>query len=316
MKKVLIIIFLFVLAQDVFSQSFYSRRINRNWVATGGVGYARALGDLTNPGSYFDSKLNFEGGIQYRASDRVNIRTNLLFFQLSGSDDDIDPEQNTRSRGLSFVSNNVELSVGTSISLFPHMARYRQRKMINPYAFAGIGVLFFDPRAEIPDSINVPGTGSVALENAGKMVSLAKYNTERPNDYSQFAFVIPVGVGVKVKVADFLDVSAEVSNRITFTDYLDDVSGRNYADPELFDFTKQEDREAYGLSNPTGTTSNIRGNPDSNDYYMIVTLKAEFYLQGDLFDKLFGIGGKRFKTQSRRRSGLFNFNNGPRRRMP
>lgn len=315
MKKLVLLLLLFIITQDVFSQNFYSRRVNRKWVATGGIGYARSLSDLTNPGSYFDTKLNIEGGIQYRASSRLNIRTNLLLFQLSGDDSEIDPELNTRSRNLSFVSNNVELSATASYSLFEHMPRFRQRKAVNPYVFAGVGLLYFDPRAEIPSSVMIPGeTEPYILENAGEMVSLAKYDTERPNDYSRFAVVVPVGVGVKVKVSDFLDVSAEVSNRITFTDYLDDVSGRGYADPSLFDFTQQSEREAYALSNPSGTSSDVRGNPDRNDYYLIVNLKAEFYLRGDFLDKLFGIEGKKFNLKSGRRRGLFN--RGPARRTP
>ncbi len=317
MKRLLIIIFLISLAQDVLSQAFYSRRLNRKWVATGGIGYARSLGDLTNPGSYFDTKFNIEGGIQFRANERINLKANLLLFQLSGSDQEIDPELNTRSRGLSFVSNNAELSVGTTISLFPHSARFRQRKTLNPYVTAGIGLLYFNPRAEIPGVAYIPGEAApVPLANGGKMVSLRQYQTERPNSYSSFAFVIPVGVGVKVKVSDFLDISAEVSNRITFTDYLDDVSGRGYADPELFDFTQEREREAYALSNPTGTNSDTRGNPENNDFYLIANIKAEFYLRGDFLDGLFGINGKRLRfNKGRRGRGLFN-SRGPNRRQP
>ncbi len=317
MKKLLIIIFLVSIAQDVLSQTFYSRRLNRKWVATGGLGYARSLGDLTNPGSYFDTRFNIEGGLQYRANDRINIRANLLLFQLSGNDQEIDPELNTRSRGLSFVSNNAELSLGTTISLFPHSARFRQRKKINPYVYAGVGLLYFDPKAEIPGVAYIPGEAEpVQLANGGKRVSLREYQTERPNTYSNFAFVIPVGVGVKVKVSDFLDISAEVSNRITFTDYLDDVSGRNYSDPALFDFTQEREREAYALSNPTGTTSSVRGNPENNDFYLIANIKAEFYLRGDFLDGLFGINGKRLRfNKGRRGRGLFN-SRGPNRRQP
>lgn len=315
MKKTAILLFLFIISQDVFSQNFYSRRVNRKWIATGGIGYARSLSDLTNPGSYFDTKLNLEGGLQYRATSQLNIRANLLLFQLSGDDGEIDPELNTRSRNLSFVSNNIEVSATASYSLFEHIPRFRQRKAVNPYLFAGVGLLYFDPRTEIPSTVMIPGEAEpVVLENGGKMVSLAKYDTERPNDYSRFAVVIPVGAGVKFKVSDFLDISAEVSNRITFTDYLDDVSGKSYADPALFDFTQEFDREAYALSNPSGTSSDTRGNPASNDYYLIVNVKAEFYLKGDFLDKLFGIEGRKFNLKSGRRRGLFN--QGPARRTP
>lgn len=306
MKKLFIIFLLVTSISQVLSQSFYNRRINRRWVASGGVGYARVLGDLTNPGSYFDTKLNIEGGIHYRLSDRINLRTNLLIFQMSGDDSKIDPELNTRVRGLSFVSNNVELSSTVSVSLFPMTSRFTQRKLINPYIFAGIGALYFDPRATVPDSVVLPLDGRVAVPNSGQMVSLAKYDTERPNDYSRFALVLPVGLGIRVKLTEFIDVSAEISNRITFTDYLDDVSGRNYPSADLFDFSQSEEVTAFALSNPNSFESNgIRGNPDSDDHYLIFNLKADFYIQGDFFNRLFGIGGKKFNIKPKRGGGLF-----------
>lgn len=312
MKKVLLIsIFLFCGA-EIFAQSFYSNRINRRWMASGGIGYARALGDLTNPGSYFDTKLNIVGGIQYRFTDRVQAGVNLMAFQLSGSDLDIDPELNTRSRGLSFVSNNLELSATASISLFPTATRFTQRKLINPYLVAGVGVLLFDPRAEVPEFAFINGD-TIPAPRAGEMVSLRPYQTERPNSYGRFALVVPVGVGVRVKVTDFLDLTAQVSNRITFTDYLDDVSGvggdkgRGYPDKNLFDLNNPEDVTALALSDPTGQ-GEIRGNPESDDYYLIFNIKAEFYIQGDFFNKIFGVGGKHYNIKPQRgRGGLFNF---------
>ncbi|RUA28068.1 MAG: hypothetical protein DSY77_16450, partial [Bacteroidetes bacterium] len=86
MKKLLVISILILFAQDIIAQSFYSNRINRRWIATGGLGYARSLGDLTNPGSYFDTKFNVVGGLQYRFTNRVQAGVNLMAFQLSGDD--------------------------------------------------------------------------------------------------------------------------------------------------------------------------------------------------------------------------------------
>jgi len=310
MKKILLISILVLLGAELFGQAFYSNRINRRWMATGGLGYARSLGDLTNPGSYFDTKLNIVGGLQYRFTNRVEAGVNLMAFQLSGDDQDIDPELNTRSRGLSFVSNNIELSATASISLFPTANRFTQRKMFNPYVVAGVGVLFFDPRAEVPEFLrNQAGDTIMSVPRAGEMVSLRKYQTERPNTYGRFVMVIPVGVGVRVKVTEFIDITAQVSNRITFTDYLDDVSGRGYPDMNQFDLNVPEDVTAAALSDPTGR-GEIRGNPDSDDYYLIFNVKAEFYIQGEFLNKIFGIGGKHYNIRpSRGRGGLFNFGN-------
>lgn len=285
-------------------------------MATGGLGYARSLGDLTNPGSYFDTRLNIVGGLQYRFTNRVQAGVNLMAFQLSGDDQDIDPELNTRSRGLSFVSNNLELSATASVSLFPTANRFTQRKLVNPYVFAGVGVLLFDPRAEVPEFLrNTAGDTLAAVPRAGEMVSLRKYQTERPNTYGRFAMVIPVGVGVRVKVTEFIDITAQISNRITFTDYLDDVSGRRYPDLDQFNWNPsspdyvENDLIGAALSDPTGTSrNNVRGNPESDDYYLIFNVKAEFYIQGDMLNRIFGVGGKHYNIRPNRgRGGLFNF---------
>lgn len=284
--------------ETAFSQSFYDAKFNRKWVASGGIGYARSLSDLTNPGAYFDTRLNLSGGIKYIATERISIRSQILLFQLAGDDQDIDLELNTRSRGLSFVSNNIELATTISLSLLPNTSRFIDRPKINPYIFGGVGLLFFDPRAVVPEFAIINGE-SIPAPKAGEMVSLQPYQTERPNTYSRFTVVLPIGLGVRVKVTNYLDLTLEASNRITFTDYLDDVSGGGYPDMNKFDFSKDKDLTAWALSNPSGA-GRTRGNPESNDHYVIVNIKADFYIQGDFFNRLFGFDERRFKlTPSR-----------------
>lgn len=304
MKKILIILFLTTAISEVFAQSFYNRRINRRWEVSGSIGNTASLTELTPDGNYFDPKLNFGGDIQYKFGGRFNARVGVDFFQLSGNDEDIPVEQNTRARGLSYTSNNIELNGTVTVSLFPHTDRFTQRKLVNPYVFAGIGLLYFDPRAVVPDSLVRDGINYGTVPNAGKRVSLANYNTER-TDYSRFAIVVPMGIGVRVKVTQFMDIAGEIGGRITFTDYLDDISSNNYPDLDAFDWQNNQDEMiAAALSSPKGSTGR-RGNPETNDYYMIFKIKANFYIQGDFFNSLFGVGGKKFNIKPRRRGSSF-----------
>ena len=110
-----------------------------------------------------------------------------------------------------------------------------------------------------------------------------------------------------------MDVAAEVGGRITFTDYLDDVSSDDYPSLDQFDWQNDEkELIAAALSSPLGSTGR-RGNADSNDYYMLFKLKANYYIQGDFLDRLFGIGGKRFNVKPNRGRSLFG---GGKRRIP
>jgi hypothetical protein len=113
-----------------------------------------------------------------------------------------------------------------------------------------------------------------------------------------------MGIGVRVKVTQFMDISGEVGGRMTFTDYIDDISSTTYPDIDEFDWQNSEDELiAAALSSPKGSQGR-RGNPETNDYYILFKVKANFYIQGDLLNKVFGIGGKRFNIKpNRRRSG-------------
>jgi hypothetical protein len=158
-------------------------------------------------------------------------------------------------------------------------------------------MMWFNPRAPIPDQIRFNGQVTNTADlltnyQPGEMVSLRSLNTERrpQGPYDPFAFVIPMGMGIKFKVTNNIDIAAEVTGRITFTDYLDDVSRIDYPDPSEFDYMNSE-REMLALIMSKPTTSGLRrrGSPDTNDYYMIFNVKADFYIPTpDALRKLFG----------------------------
>jgi len=85
-----------------------------------------------------------------------------------------------------------------------------------------------------------------------------------------------------MKAGPFFNVALEGGYRLTFTDYLDDVS-TVYPDPASF-----TDPIAAALSMryedpvPPGTQ---RGDPNQNDGYFLLNIKVEYYLPKNfLFD--------------------------------
>ena len=96
---------------------------------------------------------------------------------------------------------------------------------------------------------------------------------------------IPMGVGFRFALNDFLMIGVEAGVRRTFTDYLDDVSGSyvNYNDllagnGELAAALGNRTGELNGSEPvilPTGTQ---RGNPAEDDWYSVagVTLSYRF----------------------------------------
>jgi hypothetical protein len=153
--------------------------------------------------------------------------------------------------------------------LGPHGQRFYQRPRINFYGFIGIGLLYFNPKTEYQ----------------GEKIALQPLQTEGVK-YSKFAPVIPYGLGGKVMLSPFLNIGIEAGYRKAFTDYLDDVStvhlgvGVGAFDDPLAEALSDR-RPELGIDPAAPGTQ--RGNPDKKDAYMLLTLKIEYYLPGDIF---------------------------------
>lgn len=152
-----------------------------------------------------------------------------------------------------------------------------------PYVLLGLTGFYFNPRGSHLD-----------LEtNEEKWIDLRPLRTEGqgfkapgyafPETYNVFSYGIVGGGGVKVDIGRALAVGLEFQLRYTFTDYLDDASGR-YVDPLHFDIAYQNDYKRHTLSqhmsdktwqvaagryNPSEA---FRGNPDDTDKFSTISL--------------------------------------------
>jgi hypothetical protein len=257
---------LVLITELVSAQSFYAIRRERSLILVGGVGTSTYFGELANEGDYIDAKPTVNVGLQYYFTNRISVRSELTWFQLSG--DDAKAEDNGRvSRNLSFISNNFEFNAVGIIQLGPHGQRFYQRPKLNVYGFAGIGLLYFNPKAEYQ----------------GEKVALQPLQTEGEK-YSRVVPVLPYGLGAKLMLSPFMNVSIEAGYRKVFTDYLDDVSTvykdqASFTDPLAAALADR--RPEIGL--PVRSEGEQRGNPDKKDGYMLLNVKVEYYLPGDLF---------------------------------
>lgn len=242
----------------VQSQSFYTIRRERSMIANVGIGTANYFGELTNPGELGTVRYGFNVGIEKYFTRRIAARFDMAYYQISGTDAKADDDRVLRA--LSFVSHNFESTGVITIDLIPHGMRFYQRTLINPYGFIGAGFTIINPKAEYN----------------GKMVALQPLQTEGIH-YSKFQPVIPAGGGIKMKVGPFFNVAVEAGMRKTFTDYLDDISIRRYPDPA----TLSSDL-ARAMSNRSGGRASVRGNPEADDWYFIISAKIQYYLPFDL----------------------------------
>jgi hypothetical protein len=284
-KFTLFILLLTVALFEAEAQSFYSYRRDRDFLISVGSGTTNYFGEMVNPGSWGTLRPNVIVGAEYHISNRVATRAEFSWFQIAG--DDANANDDRKERNLNFRSNNYELNVTGAVYLLPQGVRFYQRSKLNPYVFAGIGLLYMNP---------------TTTDSQGNRHALQPLRTEGVS-YSRFQPVIPFGGGVKVKVDPFFNVIVEAGYRMTFTDYLDDVSTARYVDFSLVNgpvAVELSDRRV-GDSRPTDdkrTTVGRRGNPEQNDHYMMLNLKVQYYLPYQVFNKV----GQRKLYRAKRKS--------------
>lgn len=269
-------------------QSFYAVRRDRKLTVNVGTGISKYYGELVGDSEIGKLKPNINVGLEYFLAPRISIRTDATWFQLAGSDANAD--ESRRSRNLSFRANNFEVDLGGAFQLFADQGNHLKRSPYNFYGVLQVGLLYSNPKTEFE----------------GEMVALQPLETEGIK-YNKLQFVIPMGFGARIKINPWTNFAIEGIYRETFTDYLDDISSRNYPDPatliggvdglsaKLSD--RREGDAPYDPNNP-----GIRGNPDGEDSYFIVTAKLQFFIPSSFGSKS---GMYKAKRKSSSHKGMY-----------
>ncbi len=253
--------------------------------AEAGIGIAAVsyFGDLNT-----NLRLNRIGaaagfGLRYNFNERLAIKLSGNIGRVEAYDSD-SPNIYERARNLHFRS--IVADAGGQIE-FNFLPYYHGSKDNNwtPYLFAGLGVSYFNPKAELD----------------GKWHELRPLGTEgqfKGDEYYTVAGGWVYGAGFKIDLSYEWSLNIDISARRLFSDYLDDVSG-SYPDPddvsdlrgeealpfidrspELFakdpDFFTRNNIEA-----PIGEPGRQRGNSKNNDTYVYLGIGIYYYF-GDL----------------------------------
>jgi opacity protein-like surface antigen len=186
----------------------YNQRMYRHGLVsyTAGTAIATYYGDLKDNPVDLWAKPSTQLGINYRFNNHLNFRTEVLWYRISGADSLNGVETGINTRNLSFRADNFEWNIIALWEVFNKYSRYN-RPTLNPYVFAGAGLTTNNPKATLN----------------GKWYNLRPLQTEGV-EYSSIVFVLPAGFGFTYHINSNWDLSAEYGYRITFSDYLDDVS--------------------------------------------------------------------------------------------
>lgn len=160
----------------------------------------------------------------------------------------------------------------------------RTSKMsFQPYLLAGVSGFHFNPQGTYIDfaSGNESKVDLQPLHTEGQNFSVP--GKEFPDNYSLWSYAAVGGVGFRFNIGRSLSLGLEYQLRATFTDYLDDVSGK-YVDPMDFDVaflnTNGKEKLAQRMSDRSVELDpgkvhhggEFRGNPNDNDMFSTISV--------------------------------------------
>ncbi len=185
-----------------------------------------------------------------------------------------------KSRNLSFTTSIKEAYIGLEVSVLDmSVGRF------TPYLYGGIAVFHFNPWTL--DKNNVK-TYLKPLSTEGQ--GLSEYPEQKPYKLTQLC--LPFGGGAKFAISDGLSIGIEFSQRKSFTDYIDDVSGHFIDGGVLLQEKGAKAVElAYRADELPGGRPQFpqhgdqRGTPSEMDWYYFfgATLEMKLNKVGDIF---------------------------------
>lgn len=259
-------------ASDIYAQ--YRKR-NAYFRVGASIGAMNYQGDLAGSiNSIVFTQPAFGVTASYHFSPHWSFRGSLIQGWIT-ADDAKGATPSVKARNLSFRSSITELNAQLVLDLLPTVRSYRHRPNATPYLFGGLGLFVFNPKAQL----NGQWIELQPLGTEGQF--LPDPNNEYTDPYSLVQVTVPFGAGVRFKINDIINLELESGLRMTFTDYLDDVS-TNY--PDLNDLRAQNPTAALlslrdpGQSTGADFSGRIRGNPLSNDWYAYSAVTVSFII--------------------------------------
>ncbi|MGB0849893.1 MAG: DUF6089 family protein [Bacteroidia bacterium] len=261
-------------------------------------GFSHYSGELTN-NKFMETKgLKGNFGIitRYTPRELVTFRLSAQYGGIEGDDAWYEDQNDETRRNLNFTSSLWDFT-GAAEFNFNRMDT-RQKSGVSPYAFIGVSVFKYNPKAVFnfdasTDLAAYLGASYLDLNSRdGEEVELQPLATEGQettefNDRERYALTqmaIPVGAGFKFKMNHKWTVGIEYGARITFTDYLDDVSG-SYVDPTRLQAQYGAMSAAMSVRSPQFDPALIenspRGDADKNDLYGIFGLSLTYRIYGN-----------------------------------
>jgi len=261
-KTLSILLFIILGACDAGAQRYFTAL--EVGVSAGGSEY---FGDLNQ--HYGFREIHPAGGMygRERLNSYIAVKGGFYYTKV-GYDDKYSNDPYQKLRNLNFKSDIFEASLQAEFNFFAFITGDKLHRF-TPYLTGGIGGFYFNPYTTyngIKYDLQQLGTEG---QNAG--YSDRKYTTT--------SICFPVGAGVKIWIKGGVNLTFEITDRLTTTDYMDDVSS-TYVGIDKFPKNSVaaalQDRSVEVSNVPLGRPGKQRGNTASKDQYMMGLVSITF----------------------------------------
>jgi hypothetical protein len=218
------------------------------------------------------------GGLLYKyfTHPRFGFRFGATYSELTAADS-LSPIPADRLRNLNFTTNLFEIHGGIEMNMFNCDPEY---SVITPYVFAGLSAFYFNPYTSKADGDKIY-LRPLGTEGQG----LPTYIDRK--SYNLGAIAMPMGGGLKILFGKKVYVSAELGYRMTFTDYIDDVSKSfvnmdtlfHYKGAQSVDLSYRTDELPVGLENSYPNLGFKRGDTRPRDWYWFGGIGITVYFE-------------------------------------
>ena len=268
MRKYFVIISLLVLTgfyRSAEAQTYFT--INEYGFSAGMSNY---FGDLNQNYGFQTMAPAYGAYLRRRMNSYIALKLVANYTNVS-YDDKYNKNAFEHQRNLNFSSPIYEAALQAEFNFFRFVTGDPYFRF-TPYLTGGIGAFYYNPSTTyrgIQYDLMPLGTEG---QNAG--------NEDRK--YTNFSACIPIGAGIKYWLKGGINLTFEISDRITFTDYLDDVS-KTYVGSDKFKpvtvanpSKALQDRSAEVTGEMLGRTGKQRGNASTYDQYFMAMLSISF----------------------------------------
>lgn len=241
-------------------------------LAGGGMNY---IGDLNNQSALTLPRPAGSIGLRYRIDNRWALRGEASLGSVACEEDYI------KLRNLSFKSTIFEVAALAEFNFAPFGPGATEHRW-TPYIFGGVAVFHFNPMAKYST-----GNGGEQWAELQPLRTEGQGSSEYSDRklYPLTQVCMPFGVGVKCRLGKAFSLAAEYGFRMTWTDYLDDVS-KTYVGSALIMQNSDDGALAAQLADRSGEVEEgfvnavgiKRGDDSLNDWYAYfhVTLGVSF----------------------------------------